>query len=215
MQNSPKSSKNSKSQKNYKNTSTDVKSPIILTNPIHMFEKFKKDFTNLDELNKQKIIDDVSEYLHNFQKKYLIEKIKKFILEQINFFQKTLFDLDVIAQMQNLSKNDKDSIHNLVKGQLINPEIDFVSKTLGVKCICKLKVEFRYFTYYFECDGNYKNFLDVNTEYVFENDIFNEQEKKILSSTFDSHYIEQESTSWMLEYNKILQINDDENILFK
>lgn len=199
---------NPKIQKTAKNA-VEIKSPTILTNPIQIVKRFKKDFGESNELNRLKIIEMVAEFAHDYKKKKLMESIDQFIKEQIKYYQDCILDMDVNTSIQISTKNDKDEVLNLVNGQLINPEIKFVSKTLGDRCKCKLEVHFKHFGYYFECYGNYKNFLNVDTDYLFDNGVFNEQEIQILSNVFDSHIIEQESTQWMLEYNKTLLIDDE------
>ena len=194
-----------------------IESPIVK----NIAKKFAHDFYVLNKCEQIVLINTLSAFMHNRKKRDLNKNILEFVIEQIEYFQQNTCTNPNYA---NSSKNNQRKINCLIKGQLINPKIKFVSESFGNDFECKLNIKFKCFEYNFVCSGKseiksvvdeetkFINILNANVSYNYDfyDGSFDEEEKQILSQVFNSHYIQQECEQWLNDYANSLLVHDSD-----
>ena len=164
-------------------------------------KKFIIQFNKKEKEKKQIIEEEIINYLSNVKNELLFEKIKKYIINNINDVIYDIDDIDLLRCI--IEKYGKDVIIKIIKNETENFDFYFKVKRISYTYTLKLIIYFKNFEYHYEDIGDIASFGENNKfNYIF-NDKINDDFKIMFKLLFCENNIRETIEKWVYEYKEL------------
>jgi hypothetical protein len=133
-------------------------------------EKFKKEFNKLDFENKEITINQINDFIGEYNKKNQNEKIKKFLIGQKNYLIENFHNNEYV--IDQIDKKDIGLLKKKISNEFEIISFNFESNNyFNDNLKFSLKIQFTNFIFFFEYDGYNDLKGKIKTNYIFSNEL--------------------------------------------